>query len=89
MGANQEKLDQSAIDAFQNSTNLGSVPVAELEHVFQTLSTKGKLDQAHFEQALAALEKFGLKKIAHTPLSTQLYRVFDRDRSGSIEIGVC
>jgi Ca2+-binding EF-hand superfamily protein len=75
------------VNRFQAQTNFGSVPARELEKVFRRFaSSRGVLAPAQFERALRALEEYGLRPVAGSPLAVQLFRVFDRDKSGSVDL---
>eukprot|EP01105_Mastigella_eilhardi_P013403 TRINITY_DN3055_c0_g2_i1.p1 TRINITY_DN3055_c0_g2~~TRINITY_DN3055_c0_g2_i1.p1 ORF type:complete len:228 (-),score=81.80 TRINITY_DN3055_c0_g2_i1:193-777(-) len=66
------------------------VPVHDLEAVFRRHASAresgSSLDVRAFNDALSELEPLGLHRIANTPLAEQLFRVFDKDHSGAIDL---
>ncbi|MEF3691487.1 MAG: EF-hand domain-containing protein, partial [Candidatus Moraniibacteriota bacterium] len=87
MGTSQSRQKTAdAVSRFQQETNMVAVPARELERVFRRFATHGALSPEAFNFALGALEQFGLRKVSRTPLAAQLFRVFDQDKNGMIDL---
>mmetsp|Transcript_16099 Transcript_16099/g.24057 ORF Transcript_16099/g.24057 Transcript_16099/m.24057 type:complete len:244 (-) Transcript_16099:90-821(-) len=80
------QIDPEVAKDLQVKYGLDNVKLEQFSEVFQQVADKtGELNEEQFQQGLKKMETLGLK-LANTPFSSRLFRMLDKDNSGSIDV---
>eukprot|EP01095_Lingulamoeba_sp_RSL-Kostka_P011508 TRINITY_DN439_c0_g1_i1.p1 TRINITY_DN439_c0_g1~~TRINITY_DN439_c0_g1_i1.p1 ORF type:complete len:270 (-),score=116.78 TRINITY_DN439_c0_g1_i1:52-861(-) len=86
-GKKGKKQQLQRLKLLQDQTNFNQVEVQNLHKVFDQISGEsGELTSEQFQNALEALEEYGLKKFAHLPMGQRLFNLFDVNNDNVVDL---